>query len=67
MNEETRWIAIKGAIGVVSPFIGAGVSVLTEVEAWLRIGSLLVGMSVGVATLYSIWVKRDRQQKRKKK
>lgn len=45
---------IKGLFGVVAPVSGLTVSVLAQVEAWLRIGSLLVGISVGIVTLLSI-------------
>lgn len=57
MSEDTKELLVKGIVGVISPMIGAGVS-LTEVEAWLRIASLVVGIGVGVVSLVSIWRKK---------
>lgn len=44
---------IKGLIGTISSFGGIGIS-LAAVEAWLRVGSLLIGIAVGLASLHSI-------------
>lgn len=43
----------KGILGVVAPTAGYAVSV-SAVEAWLRIGSLAVGIAVGVLSAVSI-------------
>jgi len=40
--------------GLVATATGLTVSMLPEIEAWLRIASLLVGIAVGVASLYAI-------------
>lgn len=45
---------IKGIVGCGSTMLGLVASHLDQVEAWLRIGSLVVGISVGVATFLSI-------------
>lgn len=45
---------IKGSIGIAATFGGAGVSMLSQIEAWLRIGSLCVGICVGLLTIRSI-------------
>lgn len=47
---ETVW---KGLLGVGGTLTGVGVS-LAQVEAWLRVSSLAVGIAVGIATFISI-------------
>lgn len=47
-------VVVKGAVGTLTPVLGVVVSVMSEVEAWLRIGSLIVGIAVGVASFISI-------------
>lgn len=47
-------VVTKGIIGAVAAFGGATVSFLTQLEAWLRIGSLCVGICVGLLTIRSI-------------
>lgn len=47
-------VLTKCFLGVGSPLAGFYVSILPQVEAWLRVVSLLVGISVGVATLLSL-------------
>lgn len=44
----------RGVIGVLATSTGTIVSLFPEVEMWLRITSLVVGITVGLATLYSI-------------
>lgn len=51
---ETLITAAKGAVGITATTSGAYVSLLPQVEAWLRIISLLMGIVVGLATLVSI-------------
>ena len=53
--------AFKGILGTVSPITGAVVSSTVEFETWLRILSLIVGISVGIASLWSIL--RNRKDK----
>jgi len=51
----------KGILGVAAPVAGAVISRLAEWEAWLRVASLLVGITVGVLTGISIvrnWKKK---------
>lgn len=54
-----------GVVGVVSPLLGAKVS-LSTVEAWLRVTSLVVGIGVGLVTILMLlrpwW--QERQAKR---
>lgn len=40
--------------GLVATATGLTVSLLPEIEAWLRIVSLLIGCLVGLASLYAI-------------
>ena len=40
--------------GLVATATGLTVSMLPEIEAWLRIVSLLIGCAVGLASLYAI-------------
>jgi F0F1-type ATP synthase assembly protein I len=44
----------KGVIGVGATSTGWCLSALPEIEAWLRIVSLLIGIGVGVLTLLSL-------------
>ncbi len=52
--------AFKGAVGISSVTLGSVIS-LQNIEIWLRITSLLIGIAVGVATLLSIIHKRRRK------
>lgn len=51
----------RGATGVIAAFGGTVVSMLPEIEAWLRITSLGVGIVVGLCTIHSI-VKNSKKQ-----
>lgn len=44
----------KGVLGAVGSFGGAAVSFAGMVEAWLRVGSLVIGIAVGLVTLRSL-------------
>lgn len=44
----------KGALGCGSTLIGVITSHLAELEVWLRVSSLCVGIAVGIATFISI-------------
>jgi len=43
-----------GMAGVLATATSVGISLLPEVEAWLRIVSLLVGIAVGIGSLIVI-------------
>jgi hypothetical protein len=43
-----------GLTGVLATATSVGISLLPEVEAWLRIISLLVGIAVGIGSLIVI-------------
>ena len=45
---------IRGAVGVSATVGSTIVSMLPQIEAWLRIGSLCVGICVGLLTIRSI-------------
>lgn len=49
---------LKGLIGVGSTMLGIVTSNLDQIEAWLRITSLLVGITVGIATIWSLTRRR---------
>lgn len=51
---------IRGAVGAGATTAGALVSLLPQIEAGLRIASLLVGITVGVLTAVSIWRRMKR-------
>lgn len=44
----------KGVVGVVAPAGGVYVSILPQVEAWLRVASLSAGIAVACVTIWSI-------------
>jgi hypothetical protein len=46
--------SMKGMLGMTATGSGLYVSTLPEIEAWLRIISLCIGISVGIATFISI-------------
>ncbi len=41
-------------IGMAAPVIGLVTSMQEQFEYWLRVGSLVVGIAVGVASLYRL-------------
>lgn len=51
---ENHIALVKGAVGAGTPMIATILSYLPEIEAWLRIVSLIIGIAVGVATFLSI-------------
>ena len=55
--------ATKGFLGMLATGSGFYVSFLPQVEAWLRILSLAIGITVGVVSLISI-IARHRSKKR---
>ena len=40
-----------GMTGILATAASVGISLLPEIEAWLRIASLLVGIAVGIGSL----------------
>jgi hypothetical protein len=40
-----------GLTGVLATATSVGISLLPEIEAWLRVGSLCIGIVVGIASL----------------
>jgi hypothetical protein len=50
----------RGLVGVLATSAGTFVSLLPTVESWLRVASLVVGITVGLATLYSILFNRKK-------
>lgn len=56
LSKET---IIPGMLGVLFPAGGITVSILPTVEAWLRVTSLAVGITVGLLSLYKLLKKKD--------
>ena len=46
--------ALKGIVGTVSPLLGVITSFQEQIEWYLRIASLVVGLAVGVMSLVSM-------------
>jgi hypothetical protein len=46
--------ALASFTGLVATATGLTVSMLPELEAWLRVASLVIGCLVGLASLYAI-------------
>jgi hypothetical protein len=44
-----------GAAGMIATATSIGISMLPEVEAWLRIASLIVGILVGIGSLIILY------------
>lgn len=55
---ENHIAIVKGAIGAGAPMLATVLSYLDQIEAWLRIASLIVGIGVGIATIRSLRRKR---------
>jgi hypothetical protein len=50
-----------GITGIIATATSVGISLLPEIEAWLRVVSLIIGITVGIASLIVIfenWKKR---------
>ena len=48
-------IAAHGVIGTAAPLLGWVTSMREELLWWVQIGSVTVGLAVGVLTLISLW------------
>lgn len=53
---------ILAAASVIAPVVGAVISLVEQVEAWLRVGSMLIGIVTGVISLL-ILMKKYRRDK----
>lgn len=54
MMEEHHHTLAKGAVGIGANLLGVITSFQQELEWWLRISSLAVGLVVGLLTAWSI-------------
>lgn len=45
---------MRGVLGVVAPISGVTISRIQDIELWLRIASLTVGILVGLMTAFSL-------------
>jgi len=48
---------IDSLVGMAAPTIGLITSMQEQFEFWLRVGSLVVGIAVGLASLYRLLFK----------
>lgn len=51
---------IDSLIGMAAPTLGLITSMQEQFEYWLRVGSLVVGIAVGLASLYRLLSKRKK-------
>lgn len=42
-------------IGTTAPLVGTGVSFINALEAWMRLGSVAVGLAIGCIALYRMF------------
>lgn len=52
-------VVAKGLFGAGAVFTGAGIS-LSQIEQWMRMGSLGLGMIVAALTIRSLWIKNSK-------
>lgn len=45
---------IDSLVGMTAPMLGLITSMQEQFEYWLRVGSLIVGISVGLVSLYRV-------------
>ena len=45
---------IDSLVGMAAPMLGLITSMQEQFEYWLRVGSLIVGISVGLVSLYRV-------------
>lgn len=58
--DTPRVTLVKGVIGMAASSGSFVISMLAQVEAWLRVVSLLIGITVGILSALSIWRKMRR-------
>ena len=51
---------IDSLVGMAAPTLGLITSMQEQFEYWLRVGSLIVGITVGLASLYRLLSKRKK-------
>ena len=64
LQTEMSQITLKGVHGILATTGGIYVSFLPQIEAWLRVLSLFIGIAVGFGTLISIVFKIRRDLKK---
>ena len=53
--------AIKSIVGTASPVLGVITYLQEQIEWHLRVGSLLVGLAVGILSVIGLWSKLRRR------
>ena len=56
----------RGALGTFASIGSAAVSLVSQLEVYLRVAGLMVGLAVGIVTLISVLHDLRRKQKEKK-
>lgn len=59
MKHDSLHDLAQGSAGTATAMLAVVTSLQQQVEFWLRISSLLVGIAVGLATLWSLLRKRS--------
>jgi hypothetical protein len=60
--QETIHTVKQGIAGTGASAAGIGMSFMEQLEQWLQIASLSVGLLVGLITLYNLTVKKWRKK-----
>lgn len=60
--QDTIHTIKQGTAGMGASAAGIGVSFVEQLEQWLQIASLSVGLLVGLITLYNLTVKKWRKK-----
>ncbi len=53
----------RGALGTFASLGSAAVSMVSQLEVYLRVAGLCVGLAVGIITLISVWHDLRKKQK----
>jgi hypothetical protein len=56
--QETIHTIKQGSAGMGASAAGIGMSMVEQIEHWLQIASLTVGLMVGLITLYNLTIKK---------
>lgn len=53
---------VDSVVGMAAPFLGVVTSLQEQFEYWLRVGSLLVGIAVGLVSFYRIVCRHNKKK-----
>ena len=57
---------VQGIVGTSGALLATIISVLPQIETWLRISTLVVGLSIGLNTIRLVMIKPKHRNKHKK-